>query len=348
MHMSDALLSPGVGASFCVISGGAVAYCARKLGDREETASVKVPLMGVLGAFVFAGQMINFSIPGTGSSGHIGGGMLLTMLLGPYAAFITMSCILIIQALLFADGGVLALGANIFNMGAWPCFLGWLIYRAIAGRNPTPGRLRAASLLGVVLCLELGALGVTVQTVLSGRSELPLGPFAAMMLGIHLPIGLMEGLATAAVVAYVHRLRPSIIESLFEPASGRAEASTLKPVLLSLGAAAVLTAGVLSWFASGRPDGLEYSVAKISGHEELPLRGRVTRRLAQLQEKTALLPDYGFRAEAEGETAGGDEAWPSPSAGTTFAGLVGAFATLIMAALAGGLFFSLRPGEAAK
>ena len=122
MHMADALLSPAVGGAFYALSGGALALSARKFRDEGDPS--KVPLMGVLGAFVFAAQMINFSIPGTGSSGHLGGGMLLAMLLGPWAGFISLASALVIQALFFADGGLLALGCNIWNMGFYGCLFG--------------------------------------------------------------------------------------------------------------------------------------------------------------------------------------------------------------------------------
>src|SRR5512137_2856977 len=131
MHMADALLSPAVGGAMWAVSGGTLAFCARKV--RSELDESKVPLMGVLGAFLFAAQMINFTIPATGSSGHLGGGLLLTILLGPYAAFLVVASVLVVQALFFADGGLLALGCNIFNLGFLPAFVAYpLCYRPLA------------------------------------------------------------------------------------------------------------------------------------------------------------------------------------------------------------------------
>lgn len=115
MHMADALLSPAVGGTMWAASAGTIAYCSSKV--RKELDDSKIPLMGVLGAFIFAAQMINFSIPVTGSSGHLGGGLILSILLGPYATFLTIASVLMVQALFFADGGLLALGCNIFNLG---------------------------------------------------------------------------------------------------------------------------------------------------------------------------------------------------------------------------------------
>ena len=114
MHMADALISPAVAGTMGVLSAGAAIYSIKKL--REEDNPKKLPLMGVMSAFVFAAQMINFTIPGTGSSGHLCGGALLSSLLGPFAGFISMIAVLVIQCLFFADGGLMALGCNIWIM----------------------------------------------------------------------------------------------------------------------------------------------------------------------------------------------------------------------------------------
>jgi len=121
MHMADALVSPAVGGIFWAAS----AYLTAKSSAvaKNDNKSGGAALMGVLAAFVFASQMINFSIPGTGSSGHIGGGLLLAILLGPESAFLSMVSILTVQALFFADGGLLALGCNNINIGFFPCFI---------------------------------------------------------------------------------------------------------------------------------------------------------------------------------------------------------------------------------
>src|SRR5512139_1766310 len=149
MHLADALLSPAVGGTVWAAAAGLTAYSAKKL--RKDLDEHKVPLMGVLGAFIFAAQMINFTIPATGSSGHLGGGMILAILLGPYAAFLTMASVLTVHALFFADGGLLALGCNIWNLGFFPCFLACpLIYKPLVANSKSPRRILAASLLSVV------------------------------------------------------------------------------------------------------------------------------------------------------------------------------------------------------
>src|SRR5674476_1389352 len=133
--MADALISPAVGGVLWGATAVTVAYSARKV--RNELDESKIPLMGVAGAFVFAAQMLNIAIPGTGSSGHLGGALILAILLGPEAAFLVIASVLAVQALFFADGGLLALGCNIFNLGFFPAFIAYpLIYRKIVGRGP--------------------------------------------------------------------------------------------------------------------------------------------------------------------------------------------------------------------
>jgi cobalt/nickel transport system permease protein len=333
MHMADALISPAVGGSLWFASGGLLAYCARKV--KASARDNLVPLMGVMGAFVFTAQMINFTIPGTGSSGHLGGGLLLAALLGPHAAFLVIASVLTVQALFFADGGLMALGCNIFNLGFFPAFVAYpLIYRPLAqGRYAAP-RAWAAALAAAVAGLQCGALCVVLETCASGLTDLPFATFAKLMLPIHLAIGVVEGLATAAVVSFVARARPEALPA----ATDVPEARSLRPVLLGLLAAAVVTGGALSWFASAHPDGLEWSVARTAGKETVEgAPSGLRERLGELQERTAALPDYGFKA-AEGAAAPAEaeaEAWPSVQAGTSVSGLVGGALTLALAGLIG-------------
>ena len=213
MHMADALVSPAVAVTMYAASAAAAGVSLVQLHKEEaaapELAKKKLPTMAVMSALVFAGQMINYTIPGTGSSGHLCGGMLLSAILGPWAGFLSMIVILAIQALFFADGGLLALGANVWNMAFYGCFVGYfLIYRPLmqgrllAGKGRT--KLVLASVLGCVVTLQLGALSVVVETSLSGITALPFGAFAALMQPIHLAIGLVEGGITAAVLLFVY------------------------------------------------------------------------------------------------------------------------------------------------
>jgi len=332
MHMADALISPAVGATMWAATGVTTAYCAKKV--REELDESKIPLMGVAGAFVFAAQMLNFTIPGTGSSGHLGGGLLLAALLGPYAAFLVMASVLGVQALFFADGGLLALGANIFNLGFFPAFIAYpLIYKKIVGSNASAARIFTGSLIAAVVGLQLGSLAVVLETTLSGVSELPFATFALVMQPIHLAIGIVEGLVTAGVIVFVRKAQPEILDSA--DSGGSLRGVRMKPVLLALAAAALICGALLSWFASANPDGLEWSIARVTGSAELarPAESGVHDALSSAQEKTALLPDYALPAGADASDTGAsvDDA----SRGTSLSGVLGAAITLTLAVFVG-------------
>jgi cobalt/nickel transport system permease protein len=338
MHMADALLSPAVGGAMWATTAGTIAFCSRKV--RAELDDRRVPLMGVLGAFLFAAQMINFSIPATGSSGHLGGGLLLTILLGPHAAFLTVASVLVVQALFFADGGLLALGCNIFNLGAFPAFVAYpLVYLKIAGPRPTRPRLTVAAMTAAIAGLQLGALGVVLETAASGVSALPLTAFLAVMQPIHLAIGVVEGFVTAAIVAFVHKARPELIAGVPEEAPGDGRA--VRRLAAAFLAVALLAGGIVSWFASKDPDGLEWAISRVTGREEFrgPQRG-IHGALARAQAQVAFLPEYAFRKSPP--AGGGDGAQaadkgndPRAKAGTSLSGVVGGLITLAVAFLVG-------------
>ncbi|WP_298439291.1 energy-coupling factor ABC transporter permease [Geobacter sp.] len=334
MHMADALLSPAVGGAMWGAAAGAIAYCSRKV--RSDLDNRRVPLMGVLGAFVFAAQMINFSIPGTGSSGHLGGGLLLTILLGPHAAFLVIASVLVVQALFFADGGLLALGCNIFNLGFFPAFVAYpLIYRRLVVGRSGGGREVAVTIAAAVAGLLLGALGVVLETVGSGVSALPLSTFVLMMLPIHLAIGVVEGVVTAAVVSFVRKARPEIVESVRE--TRPLAPFPMRPVLALFFVAALLVGGLLSRFASGNPDGLEWSIARVTGKGELTApTGGLHGAVSSLQGKLALFPDYRFKQPPAGPKPGDARSGEAErGSGTSVAGMVGGVLTLLTALLIG-------------
>ncbi|MFO7666243.1 MAG: energy-coupling factor ABC transporter permease [Desulfobacterales bacterium] len=330
--MADALISPAVGGTMWAASAGLIAYCSKKV--RDDVDNIKIPLMGVVGAFIFASQMINFTIPGTGSSGHLGGGMILAILLGPYAAFLTMASVLTVQALFFADGGLLALGCNIFNLGFFPCFIAYpFIYKPIAGENPSQNRILLGAMTASILGLQMGAMGVVIETLFSGISDLHLRTFVLLMQPIHLAIGIVEGLVTAAVVSFVWKSRPELLQKTANMA--HVKGFSPKYVIITLLAAAVITGGVVSWFASSNPDGLEWAVFHTTGTEELEAPdSNIYSLLAKIQEKTAFLPDYGFRvSENVQANEPGSESIVNP--GTSVSGLVGGSLVLVFAAVIG-------------
>ena len=338
MHMADALLSPAVGGTMWAVSAGMIAFCSHKV--RAEMDDSKVPLMGVLGAFIFAAQMINFSIPVTGSSGHLGGGLILSVLLGPYAAFLSIASVLVVQALFFADGGLLALGCNIFNLGFFPAFIAYpVIFRKIIASRPTAARILLASMIAAIAGLQLGAFSVVVETVASGISSLPFSTFAAVMQPIHLAIGIVEGLVTASLVSFLYKARPEMVSgSLKARQTGN---YSVRNIILAFLLVAAVIGGLVSWFASKDPDGLEWSINKVTGREELkaPEQG-LHSVLASLQEKSSFLQDYSFRTSAgvtkhESEHVEKNQAGSGTHLGTSVSGLVGGLTALGLSFLIG-------------
>ena len=326
MHMADALISPVVGGGMWAVTAGVIAHCSKKL--TKEMDERKIPLMGVLGAFIFAAQMINFTIPGTGSSGHLAGGMILSVLVGPYAAFLVMASVITVQALFFADGGLLALGCNIFNMAFFACFVGYpFLYKKIIGDNPTRARMTAGAVVASVVALQLGAFSVVLETLASGISQLPFRTFVLLMQPIHFAIGIVEGIVTATVVSFVWKARPEILRAA---SLGSTLGTTdIRKVLAGLCMAAVLTGGVLSWYASSNPDGLEWSMQKTAGTTEFECKEPVHMSLAAVQGKTAFLPDYGFKTK-EVSVAAVTRTSPLPvELGTSVSGLVGGAIVLL-------------------
>ncbi len=336
MHMADALISPSVGGAMWAVTAGLMAWCARKVKETRDDRLI--PMMGVLGAFIFTAQMINFSIPATGSSGHLGGGLILAILLGPYAAFLVIASVLTVQALFFADGGLLALGCNVFNLGFFPSFIAYpLLYKLIAGKDRIGARAWVAALVAGIVGLQLGAFGVVLETRMSGISDLPFKTFVLIMQPIHLAIGIVEGLTTAMVVAFVARARPEAL-TVGMASTVQNQEQSLRPVLIGLIVAAAVLGGVASWFASTHPDGLEWSITKITGREEfVGSEDGVHGKLAAIQAKTALLPDYGFKAvpAAVEHVAATPESWPAVKAGTSVSGIVGGTLTLVLAGVIG-------------
>lgn len=330
MHMADALVSPAVGGIMLAASAGAIAYSAYKCKD--DLDEKKIPLMGVMGAVIFAGQMINFTIPGTGSSGHIGGGILLAALLGPFPAFLTLTAVLLIQALFFADGGLLALGANIWNLGFYACLLVYpFVFKPIVKKALTPTRISVASVVSVILALTLGAISVVVQTLASGITELPMATFMGMMVPIHLAIGLVEGIVTGGILVFIYKMRPELLESSMDNKKLPKNLSIQK-VLGVLLVFAIVVGGGLSLLASSNPDGLEWSMEKVAGTAELETTGNAYDSAANIQESTAFLPDYGFKS-ADGEGS---------AAGTSASGIIGAGITLILAGGTGYLIYAVK------
>jgi cobalt/nickel transport system permease protein len=341
MHMADALLSPARGLAMNALSVAAIGASVAKV-EKDELSEKKIPIMGVAGAMIFAMQMVNFTIPATGSSGHIGGGILLAGLLGGVPAFLSIAAVLIIQCLFFADGGLLALGCNIFNMGLIPCLVIYpLIFKPLLKNGIGYKRLSLASVISVVIGLELGAFCVVLQTLASGITELPFSTFLALMLPIHLVIGLAEGFVTAVVLCFVYKMSPDIIDS---SQSRQCLNVSAKKVLVTLALLTVTAGGVLSLFASTNPDGLEWAIGKttqkVFGTEAgfdpgLNPEGGGFGAGASPPKKTAVLPNYTFASN------------PDNPAGTPASGLIGAAIVFAFAGMTGLLISKVKRSKKA-
>ena len=267
MHLGNGIICPVTGIPMLAIAGVSAIWALKKA--RKDFKRENIPQAAALTAFVFALQMINFTIPSTGSSGHIIGAVLLAALLGPYAAFLAICAILTVQAVFFADGGLMALGCNIFNMGFLACFVVYpLVYKPLVNNK----KYALGAFVSSVAALQLGSIAVVAEAYLSGSITSNLASFAALMQGIHLAIGAAEGLFTAAVVYAVMntKIRQSILTSVFAISS------------LVIGA-------FLAQYASQKPDGLEWSLLKMSDSMVMQTQGVLYSVSEAIQAKTAVL-----------------------------------------------------------
>ncbi|HEX9617340.1 MAG TPA: energy-coupling factor ABC transporter permease [Anaerolineales bacterium] len=266
LHIPDGFLSLPVALIFWVISIGLIAIAVRR--TQGELGERQIPLMGVMAAFIFAAQMINFPVAG-GTSGHLLGGALAAITLGPWAAMIVMASVIGVQALLFQDGGLVVMGANIYNMGLMTALIGYGLYRGVAGTRRSV-RLSVAG-LAAWLSVMAGALATALQLWLSGTALLRV--VVPAMLGVHALIGLGEALITVAALAFISRVRPDLVEAQ-RSSGGRG--------WIFAGLAATFAVVLLSPLASANPDGLERVAADLgfTGHAgPLPFQ---------------ILPDYTF------------------------------------------------------
>lgn len=271
MHIPDGFLSVPLSIVLWLISIAVIAVATRRvsqdLGERE------VPVMGVLAAAIFAGQMLNFSVTG-GTSGHLMGAALATILLGPWAAVLIMTCVVGIQALIFQDGGLLALGANLFNMAVIGPFVSYAVYRFL--QRVSGGQkwgVFVGSFLAAWASIFIASLAVALQLALSGTS--PANIALPAMGGIHALIGIGEGLITLGAVSLIYASRRDLLK-LGEP---QPKGSTL---IWVGGTLLALLLAVLSPLASSHPDGLEW-VAEQAGFLERASEPSFT-----------IIPDYVF------------------------------------------------------
>ena len=250
LHIPDGFLAPEVSIALWVATAVVIGIALRRIATERTNAPARTVLMGIAGAFIFAAQMFNFPVA-AGTSGHLLGGVLAGVLLGPWAGSVVMATVIGIQALLFQDGGLLALGANIFNMGVIGTLGGTLVARGIAA---TLGGTRRATLLGVGVAAWLSVMAAagftTLQLGLSGTTDISIGLPA--MLGTHALIGLGEALISVSAISFIAVSAPEI----FAKSAPTAPASPRRRVAAGLIITAA-TVGLASLFASTSPDGLE-------------------------------------------------------------------------------------------
>lgn len=295
MHIPDGFISVPVAAATSLASGGALII---SFGRSQTAFGIRrAPVLGLTTAFIFAAQMINFPVAG-GTSGHLLGGALAAIILGsPWAGMLCIATVLIIQAVLFADGGITALGANILNMGVIGVWVAWLLTQTLQRfLGGSKARLPLAGGIAAGISVVVAAMACAIQLAISGTAAVNL--VLASMAGVHILIGVGEGLITGGVLAYLATARPDLL-----PGEEQKFRGWLTPVVGIL-----LVAGLLSLFASAWPDGLE-KVAENMGFIDLSEQVRIV--------VPTPLADYGI--EGLGQI------------GTSIAGLVGAGACFAVA-----------------
>ncbi len=248
MHIPDGFLSPGVAATAWVVAATGVAAALRV--ERRETAPMPAGILGSVAAFIFAAQLVNVPVA-AGTSGHLVGATLAAVLLGPWRALLAIAAVLAVQALLFQDGGILAYGANLADMGLSGCFVGYAIARVVGRLVRGPRGVAAGAVLGAFAATVSGAVGVSIWLSLSGLY--PLSGILPVMLVTHVGIGWLEAALTGAVLVTLLRWRPDLVAGLDAGVAGR------RPAVLALGlfGFALAVTAFLAPFASALPDGLE-------------------------------------------------------------------------------------------
>lgn len=247
MHIPDGFLSALVSLILWIVSIGVITYALRRVG--KDLGERQLPLMGVLAAAIFAGQMLNFTVIG-GTSGHLMGAAIAMILLGPWAAMLVMTTVVSVQALIFQDGGLVVLGANIFNMAIIGVAVSYMAFHTL--RRIASGRdwgIFVGGFLAAWLSVEVAALAVAMQLALSGTSPAQLAIPA--MAGIHALIGIGEGLITIGALAFIRAARPDLLQAHAAPRSSNA-------ILWGAGLAVALLLAIASPLASANPDGLEW------------------------------------------------------------------------------------------
>ncbi|MFH8497505.1 energy-coupling factor ABC transporter permease [Streptomyces coeruleorubidus] len=276
MHVPDGFINAPTSAATGVIAAGAIAVSLR--GARRELDERTAPLAGLVAAFIFAVQMLNFPVA-AGTSGHLLGGALAAILVGPYTGVLCVSVVLLMQGILFADGGLTALGVNITNMAIVTTVVAYALFRGLVKVLPRTRRsVTAASFVAALVSVPASALAFTLMYAIGGTTDVSIGKVATAMVGVHVLIGIGEAAITALTVGSVIAVRPDLVygargltqklklrvngelvdapQAEPEPTPVAARTSHRKVWAAGLVASLVL-AGFVSFYASADPDGLE-------------------------------------------------------------------------------------------
>ncbi|WP_031167363.1 energy-coupling factor ABC transporter permease [Streptosporangium roseum] len=328
MHVPDGFFNVAVSLSAGVVAAAGVAVCLR--GARRELDDRTAPMAGLVAAFIFAVQMLNFPVA-AGTSGHLLGGALAAILVGPYTAVLCVAVVLLVQGFFFADGGLTALGVNITLMGVVAVVVGWTVFLLITRAVRNRGAVVAASFVAALVSVPATALAFTLLFWIGGTAPIEVGTVAAAMGGVHVLIGIGEGLITAVTVSTVLAIRPDLVygaRGLAAPlvlrgADGEAVVAQGAPApavarrpgwFLPAGiVVAALLAGIVSFYASSSPDGLE--------------------RVAE---------DKGFISQAADHALGEQPLADYGDVGGIPVGVAGLIGVGVTLAVGGGLFFAVR------
>ncbi|MYQ77495.1 MULTISPECIES: energy-coupling factor ABC transporter permease [unclassified Streptomyces] len=325
MHVPDGFINAPVSAVAGVVAAGAVAVSLR--GARRELNERTAPLAGLVAAFIFAVQMLNFPVA-AGTSGHLLGGALAAILVGPYTGVLCISVVLLMQGILFADGGLTALGVNVLDMGVVTTVVAYALFRGLVGVLPRTRRsMTAASFVAALVSVPAAACAFTLMYWIGGTTDIPIGKVFTAMVGVHVLIGIGEAVITALTVGAVLAVRPDLVhgaKGLTAPLKLRvdgelvdAPAPTPEPApahrstrgLWATGlVTALVLAGFVSYYASANPDGLE-KVATDKG---------IDKEAKEHAAKDSPLADYGVKDVSNARLSGG------------LAGIIGVGATLVV------------------
>lgn len=326
MHVPDGFINAPVSAVAGVVAAGAVAVSLK--GARRELDEKTAPLAGLVAAFIFAVQMLNFPVA-AGTSGHLLGGALAAILVGPYTGILCISVVLLMQGILFADGGLTALGVNILDMGIVTTVVAYALFRGLVGLLPRTRRsTTGAAFVAALVSVPAAACAFTLMYWIGGTTDIPIGKVFTAMVGVHVLIGIGEAVITALTVGAVIAVRPDLVHGargLTAPLKLRidgelVDAPAPEPVAAAPAArsnrglwatglvTALVLAGFVSFYASASPDGLE-KVATDQG---------IDKKAEEHASKDSPLADYGVKDISDARISGG------------LAGVIGVGATLVV------------------